>query len=106
MNEYLPKIYQKDATIEADIVKQWKPLVGMEELNAKYRYVQLCRSLKTYGITCFEVQLGETRSKDPEIKKLMKRKLSLGVTRDAIMILDSATKVFPKRKNQNENNNK
>ncbi len=28
----------------------------MTEINAKFRFVQLCRSLKTYGITCFEVQ--------------------------------------------------
>jgi hypothetical protein len=66
----------------------------MEELNAKYRYVQLCRSLKTYGITCFDVSLGaETKSKDPEIKKMQKRKLQIGVLRDSIMLLDATTKV-------------
>ncbi len=30
--------------------------LGMGESIAKFRYVQLCRSSKTYGMTCFEVQ--------------------------------------------------
>jgi len=29
----------------------------MTELNAKFRYVQLCRSLKTYGVTFFLVKV-------------------------------------------------
>jgi len=32
-----------------DIIKEWQKLLNTNEVNAKYRYVQLCRSLKTYG---------------------------------------------------------
>jgi hypothetical protein len=40
------------------------------------------------------VSLGaETKSKDPEIKKMQKRKLQIGVLRDSIMLLDATTKV-------------
>jgi talin len=40
---------------EKDIVTEWKKLINMSDLNAKFRYVQMCRSLRTYGVTCFEV---------------------------------------------------
>ena len=29
----------------------------MTEINAKYRYITLCRSLKTYGVTFFLVKV-------------------------------------------------
>ena len=29
---------------------------GHDELQAKYKYVQLCRGLKTYGVTFFLVK--------------------------------------------------
>lgn len=95
MSEYLPKQYVKEDKIFDEVIKAWKPLVNMDELNAKYRYVQLCRSLKTYGITCFDVSLDiDKKSSDVEMKKLLKRKLGLGITREAIMILDGPTKVI------------
>jgi talin len=47
------------------------------------RYVQLCRSLKTYGITCFNV-------KEKKKKKLCP--ILLGVTRHAILRMDAETK--------------
>ena len=51
LNVYVPPQYQKDKAMEKDIMKEWRKLVSMTEVNAKYRYVQLCRSLKTWGIT-------------------------------------------------------
>lgn len=37
--------------------QEHKKLIGVNELDAKVRYTQLCRSLKTYGITFFLVKV-------------------------------------------------
>jgi hypothetical protein len=50
------------------------PAVGMTEANAKFRYIQLCRGLKTYGITCFEVL-----EKNPKTRKT--QPVLIGVTK-------------------------
>lgn len=55
----------------------------------RYRYVQLCRSLKTYGITTFVV-----KTRDP-LKKNKLKDLLLGVTRESVTFMDFETKVFP-----------
>lgn len=55
--EYLPPSAQKNKNVEKDIINEYRKLVGMTEVNAKYRYVQLCRSLKTYGITFFKTKV-------------------------------------------------
>lgn len=34
----------------------------MTEVTAKFRYVQLCRSLKTYGMSLFKIQVREATS--------------------------------------------
>lgn len=52
-----------------------------------YRYVQLCRSLKTYGMTSFNV-----KTKDP-IKKNKLKDLTIGVTRESVIFMDFETKV-------------
>ena len=38
-------------------VQEHKRCYGLDELQAKFRYVQLCRSLKTYGVTFFLVKV-------------------------------------------------
>ncbi len=43
--------------LDEKINKDWKKFTGMTDVNAKYRYVQLCRSLKTYGITFFNCKV-------------------------------------------------
>jgi talin len=49
--------YQKDRKdLEKKIFSEHRKLQGMNELNAKFRYVQFCRSLKTYGITFFLIK--------------------------------------------------
>jgi len=55
--EILPPQHQKK-DIERNFLSEWKKLVGMNEVNARFRYVQLCRSLKTYGMTVFQVKVG------------------------------------------------
>ena len=60
------------------------------QINAKFRYVSDVRKLKTYGITSFEVLQKEEGKKKPIVKRL-------GVTRDAILILDGETRVRRRR---------
>ncbi|KAJ3096387.1 Talin-1 [Phlyctochytrium planicorne] len=60
-------------------------LQGLNELNAKFRYVQLSRSLKTYGITFFAV-----KEKHPKKNKLID--VLLGVTKQSVVRLDVETK--------------
>ena len=43
--------------LEKKVFQEHRKLQGLNELNAKFRYVQLCRSLKTYGITFFVVKV-------------------------------------------------
>eukprot|EP01119_Soliformovum_irregulare_P010889 TRINITY_DN2683_c0_g2_i1.p1 TRINITY_DN2683_c0_g2~~TRINITY_DN2683_c0_g2_i1.p1 ORF type:complete len:1576 (+),score=527.56 TRINITY_DN2683_c0_g2_i1:266-4993(+) len=78
--------WHKEKGIDKLILAEWKKLVNVSDLHAKYRYVQFCRSLKTYGITVFHVK---ERSK--QNKKLVQK--LLGFTRDAIMKMDETCKV-------------
>ncbi len=56
--DFMPTQHHKKAKgLEERMMKEHKKLVGMTDLNAKYRYVQLARSLKTYGITFYEVKV-------------------------------------------------
>ena len=85
----MPLTYRKDKKLIAEVLRDYKKWTGMKELNTKYRYVQLARSLKTYGITFFEcseklkgkkktqhVLIGITCAKvlkvDPETQKTIK----------------------------------
>ena len=68
----------------ADVLRDHKKLTGMKEMNAKYRYVQLVRSLKTYGITFFECSEKLKGKKKPQL-------VLIGVTRDKILKVDPET---------------
>eukprot|EP01125_Pyxidicula_operculata_P006605 TRINITY_DN227_c1_g1_i1.p1 TRINITY_DN227_c1_g1~~TRINITY_DN227_c1_g1_i1.p1 ORF type:complete len:2471 (-),score=884.91 TRINITY_DN227_c1_g1_i1:132-7544(-) len=83
-NSFLPKQYRKDDKLEKEILRDHKKLVGMKEMNAKYRYVQLVRSLKTYGITFFDCK------EKPRGKKKGAR-VFIGVTREKICKVDPET---------------
>jgi len=86
--EYLPPQYKNQkGVIEPLLVSEYKKLVGMTEINAKFRFVSDCRKLKTYGITTFKVGQKEEGKKKP-VERF------LGVTRDAIMILDGETRAI------------
>jgi talin len=105
INRYLPKQYtKKHKKGEQEILSRYQRLVGMDRTVAKYRFVQLCRSLKFYGITFFEVQvcfgvtwrsssnylsLGLQTKQDPKTKKA--KPVLFGVTRDAFLFLDIKT---------------
>ncbi|KAF2072336.1 hypothetical protein CYY_006349 [Polysphondylium violaceum] len=85
IKEYLPPSFHKKKDAEKDIYKEFRKLSGMSESNSKFRYVQLCRSLKTYGITFFQTKERVKGQKKP-VNKL------LGITRDSILRLDGETK--------------
>ena len=60
----------------------------------RYRYVQLTRSLKTYGMTFFPVEEQPTgRGKEKYQKKGRLIPMLLGVAKDRIFRLDPKTKV-------------
>ena len=51
----LPQQYRQK-NLDRSIFALWKRLVRTSEINAKLRYVQFVRSLKTFGITVFRVK--------------------------------------------------
>ncbi|KYR00680.1 filopodin [Tieghemostelium lacteum] len=83
VKEFVPQQWVKTKGIEKDIYREYKKLVSMSEVNAKYRYVQLCRSLKTYGMTSFDVKIRDR-------KKLVDH--ILGVTREQLILMLTETK--------------
>jgi len=83
--EYLPFLYHKYIKkLEPMIQREHKKLSGTKDSTAKYRYVQLCRSLKTYGITFFSAKQ-QTRNAKKQ------RKVKLGITRDGLLLVDEET---------------
>ncbi|CAI4221289.1 unnamed protein product [Auanema sp. JU1783] len=83
--DLLPKEYGKDKENEKTIVRNYKELVGTGDLEAKSRYVRLCRGLKTYGVTFFVVR-DKVRGKNKLIPRL------LGVNKECVMLVDEKTK--------------
>eukprot|EP01117_Protostelium_nocturnum_P014479 TRINITY_DN550_c0_g1_i1.p1 TRINITY_DN550_c0_g1~~TRINITY_DN550_c0_g1_i1.p1 ORF type:complete len:2591 (+),score=755.90 TRINITY_DN550_c0_g1_i1:291-8063(+) len=80
--DFLPVAFHKHIKkLEPMIYNEHKKVVNTKETSAKYRYVQLCRSLKTYGITFFIVKQNTRNSKKAN-------KVKLGVTRDGLLIAD------------------
>lgn len=77
------------AKCEADIIAEWKKLIGTSEGNAKFRFLSTCRGLKTYGITCYIVQ-----QRAPRGKKL--EEVMIGITKDHIYRMDPETKEITK----------
>ena len=57
LEEYLPCEYVKLKGIETSIFANHRKLRNLSETNAKFRYIQLCRSLRTYRVTFFMVKV-------------------------------------------------
>lgn len=85
LSELVPTEYAKIKNLQLKIQTEHKKFLGMSELNAKYRYVQLCRSLQTYGVTFFLV-----KEKLPGKNKLVPR--LLGIDRESVMRVDEKSK--------------
>eukprot|EP01124_Arcella_intermedia_P012007 TRINITY_DN1832_c0_g1_i1.p1 TRINITY_DN1832_c0_g1~~TRINITY_DN1832_c0_g1_i1.p1 ORF type:complete len:2470 (-),score=665.52 TRINITY_DN1832_c0_g1_i1:45-7454(-) len=88
-NLFLPLLYRKDKKIQAEIFRDHKKLVGMSDMNAKYRYCQLVRSLKSYGITFFDCREKQTKGKQKNDKK--SDRILIGVTKEKILKVDPET---------------
>ncbi|KAJ3281672.1 Talin-1 [Borealophlyctis nickersoniae] len=86
LKEFLPPEYRKNKDVEKRIYVDHGKLQGLTELNAKFRYVQLSRSLKTYGITFFSVKEPHPKKKNTKVPIL------LGVTKQSVVKLDINTK--------------
>jgi talin len=78
---YIPVPWHKEGRrMEKEIYAEHKKLTSLSEVNAKFRYVQKVRSLRTYGITfyeCFEKVPGKKKEKWVPVL--------IGITRDRIM---------------------
>jgi talin len=103
LEKFLPQEYAKDKSVEKKIFNEHRKNIPLTAHNAKYRYVQLCRALKTYGTTFFLVKeymkvviiifvaLRDAPSPDLQGKQKLVPVL-LGVNRDSIMKADQETK--------------
>ena len=80
LTDFIPKQYTSVRDIESLMYKEYRMLWDIDELEAKYRYIQLCSSLPTFGTTLFLVQERRAGKKDTSCL--------LGVGRDNIVRLD------------------
>jgi len=67
--------------MEHKLLDGWNKLHGMNDRDARFRYIQECRSLKTYGMSLFNV-----KCKVPNKKKFMDA--LLGISKKAIVVWD------------------
>lgn len=81
----LPAEYAKVKGVEKMVYAEHKKLLRMSEINIKYKYITMCRSLKTYGITFFTVK-EKVKGKNKMVTRL------LGITRECVMRMDERTK--------------
>ncbi|CAF1156243.1 unnamed protein product [Adineta steineri] len=87
IRDFLPKEYCKTKNSERKIFLEHKKHKNLAELDGKVKYTQLCRSLRTYGVTFFLV-----KEKMSGKNKLVPR--LLGVTKDSIIRVDERSKDF------------
>eukprot|EP00179_Madagascaria_erythrocladioides_P023475 CAMPEP_0198344436 /NCGR_PEP_ID=MMETSP1450-20131203/67599_1 /TAXON_ID=753684 ORGANISM="Madagascaria erythrocladiodes, Strain CCMP3234" /NCGR_SAMPLE_ID=MMETSP1450 /ASSEMBLY_ACC=CAM_ASM_001115 /LENGTH=590 /DNA_ID=CAMNT_0044049691 /DNA_START=77 /DNA_END=1845 /DNA_ORIENTATION=+ len=84
-DEFLPPALRKKAKDhERVVVREYRKLTGMSETKAKYRYVQLIRSLRTYGMTCFD---GHRKPAQAGKKPVPQR---VGITQSHIILIEPA----------------
>ena len=55
LRDFLPKDYAKNKGVEKRVNNEHRKQIGLSELEAKVKYCQLARSLKTYGVSFFLV---------------------------------------------------
>ena len=84
-NLIAPQHLKQYVQAERDIIREWKQLTGTSEGNAKFRFLNTCRGLKTYGITCYMVQERMARGKKMQ-------DILIGITKDHIYRMDPETK--------------
>ncbi|ORX80408.1 hypothetical protein BCR32DRAFT_268891 [Anaeromyces robustus] len=84
--ECLPPDYRKHKKIEKLVAEEYMKLKGLSDSNGKYKYVQMCRSLKTYGTTFFLVNEKNSKKKNKLVPVL------LGITKSSIIRVNPETK--------------
>ncbi|XP_049542134.1 talin-2 isoform X2 [Anopheles darlingi] len=85
LREFLPSSYVRTKNIERKIFAEHRKLIGLSDLDAKYRYTKTARELPTYGVTFFLVK-EKMMGKNKLVPRL------LGVTKDSVLRLDELTK--------------
>ncbi|XP_053387301.1 talin-1-like [Mercenaria mercenaria] len=87
--EFLPKEYCKVKGIEKKIFQEHRKWAGYSERDAKVKYTQQCRALKTYGITFFLVK-EKVKGKNKLVPRL------LGINKESVVRVDEKTKEIMK----------
>lgn len=77
--------------LEKMIYKEHQKLRGIKEEFAKYRYLLLCRNLRTYGTAFFQVKLTAHHGKAQP--KLPLDTMFIGFSRDSISFTTAKAKV-------------
>ncbi|THD23639.1 Talin-1 [Fasciola hepatica] len=85
LKEHLPKEYAKVKGVEKRIQERHKKLGDFDEKEAKLQYIQLCRSLPTYGITFFLIK-EKLKGRNKLVPRLF------GVSKESVMRVDEKTK--------------
>ncbi len=65
--------------------QEYRKHYSLSELNAKFRYIQMCRAMPTYGVTFFLVK-EKLKGRNKLVPRL------LGISRSSIMRIDENTK--------------
>lgn len=89
--KFLPPKWVKAKKIADDVLKEYKNLKGsLTELQAKFRYDQIARSLKTYGTSLYECTVDVLFLLRFTLK-IQNKPVTVGVRRDAIQLLNADT---------------
>lgn len=92
LSRFLAPQFIKQKDIETAILNAWKSLGTTSSLDAKYKYHQLCMTLRTYGTTIFAIQICTTKPpKKPEYMPL-----KIGFTAEKIIKYQEDAKVILK----------
>eukprot|EP01124_Arcella_intermedia_P002056 TRINITY_DN11131_c0_g1_i1.p1 TRINITY_DN11131_c0_g1~~TRINITY_DN11131_c0_g1_i1.p1 ORF type:complete len:2488 (-),score=619.84 TRINITY_DN11131_c0_g1_i1:27-7406(-) len=87
--QFLPSHWQKEKKIESEIYKEYKKLVNLNPQQAKYRYYNEMRQMKSFGTTFFTCIMYYDEKKK---KKKKNRPIKLGVSREDFIVLDLTTR--------------
>ncbi|XP_047132289.1 talin-2 isoform X2 [Hydra vulgaris] len=85
LKDFLPKEYLKKKEAEKRVKEEHKNIMGMDALNSKYKYIQLCQNLQSYGVTFFLVK-EKMKGKNKLVPRL------LGVNKESVLRVDEKTK--------------
>ncbi|KER27976.1 hypothetical protein T265_05098 [Opisthorchis viverrini] len=85
LREHLPSEYRKVKGVEKRIQEAHKKLRDFDEREAQLQYIQLCRSLPTYGITFFLIK-EKLKGRNKLVPRLF------GVSKESVMRVDENTK--------------